>query len=324
MRKNPINSLLRNGIASNSLSQIERNKGGHFIYQSQSSDPTNVIKNRVTDNIVKSSNKYTFPSDISQTHFGLIESEVQYSGSASLTRFLSSKLIPQKLIRLPLPSELKDNFEVSYGTNFALNPLTTNAGPFVGGLAKAFGAIEGVTVNSFKAVTLGQPDFKRHGFSWKLSPKNYNESKTIQRILYTLRKGMTPKRANHRLIRWVLTFPHVFQMFFTPNPKYLFKFKPVVIEKMEVDYKGGNPLPTFYSAQGDEKNRPPESLTVSCVFLELEYWLDSKDAQYSDYKFDNDDPELPDNDPFSAYNGAYEQAVFNNPSNSSIGKTNGK
>jgi hypothetical protein len=193
-------------------------------------------------------------------------------------------------IRLPLPLSLTDTFNVSFNSDFSIIER------FAGGLLNVGNAIAqpgGYLFNSYKTVVLEQPQYRRIPLSWKLSPRNYQESVEIQKILYRLRKGMTPKRTASN--RAILKFPNIYTLAFQPNPQFLFKFKPCVIESIVVDFNAGQPIPAFYN--GDAGN-PPESVMVSAVFLELEYWLDGEGG-LSDYRDGGDD--LPTPDPFDTF-----------------------
>jgi hypothetical protein len=71
----------------------------------------------------------------------------------------------------------------------------------------------------------------------------------------------------------IFTFPKIFQISFSPNPIYMYKFKPAVLEGLTVNYAPGG-QPSFYRASGEtDGQNPPEGLDIAMQFLELEYWL---------------------------------------------------
>ena len=301
----PTNSQLRSGIAGSSLPGSDRFRDGYPIYAT-SSNPTDVINTKIKDSVIRDSGKYTFPQDLPPIHMNIIETDWDHISGANRPG-ISSSLKPRKIFRLPLPMQLKDAFDVQYDTNFSLNPATgavnqiASLVPGGQGFLGGIGAVTGLAVNTFKTVTLSQPNFKRHQLTWKLAPKNYKEAESIQRIAYQLRKGMTPKRSSI-LSGFVMTFPYIYLCYFSPNPKFLYKFKPCVIERIEMDYTGGNPIPAFYRPEGADENRPPESVVLQLSLLELEYWLDGRDDQKTDYHEHADGSELPTNDPLDVYN----------------------
>jgi hypothetical protein len=287
---------------------------------SNSSEPANKIPNAVSSRNIDTSDQWSFPEDIPPIHFGMIETEWDSAASRNASTISSSfnqlnsfgardiitnpsgigeaianglgtlgnltsstSLRGQKLYKLPLPLPLAEQFEVQYDINFQA-PLDQ----FQQIGSAAFGFIP----NTFKTVTLSQPDYRRHKFTWTLPPRNYSESERIQRILHHIKIGMHPKST---LGKWFMAFPKIYLPYFSPNPKYLFKFKPCVIENIEINYQGGQPVPSFYRPEGADENRPPETVQFTITFLELEYWLDT------DFK-SGGTTSLPSNDPFDSFN----------------------
>ena len=209
---------------------------------------------------------------------------------------LSKKNIKTKnIIKIPLPIRgLQDQFDVMYDQNLNYGtPIGTAAELSATGfgLLGRGSAAAGLSINTFKSVTLSAPQFRRHNLTFKMAPKDFNEAKAIQKIAYLLRRAMTPKRA---LFGALFEFPDIFLIAFSPNSKFLYKFKPCVLERINVDYTGGNQAPGFYRQQGNPSNAPPESVVITLQFLELEYWLES------DYKTDGEG--LPQSDPLDVFN----------------------
>ena len=285
------NSPLRSGVGLSASGQFLQNRSreGTSGIWGASANPNGVIRNRVNNNIVNDSFQYTFPLDLPPIHMNIVETDWKAA---------SKTLTPRKMLRLPLPLQLKDAFDVQYDTNFALNPAAGIVGALGGDqLLNSAQVATGRTINSYKTVTLSQPNFRRHQFAWKLAPKTFQESETIQRIAFSLRKGMTPKR---ELDKFLMRFPFIYLLYFSPNPKFLYKMKPCVLERIETDFNGGNPSPAFYANQGGEGDQPPESITLTLTFLELEYWLDGDNEENTDYKTGENG--LPTNDGLDAFN----------------------
>jgi hypothetical protein len=267
-----------------------------------SSEPANKIPAEIRKRYIDTSDQWSFPADIPPIHFGVVETEWDsaytqqgqstfsqlnqfgardlFSSSArdKILNILSSgtRLQGQRLYRLPLPNPIAEQFEVQYDINFQA--------PF-----EQFQQIGSALF--FKTVTLSQPDYRRHKFTWSLPPRNYDESTRIQRILHSIKRGMHPKNTGSK---WFMAFPKIYLPYFSPNPKYLFKFKPCVIENIEINYQGGQPVPSFYRAEGADENRPPETVQFSITFLELEYWLDTD--------FKSGDGNLPTDEVFDNFN----------------------
>jgi hypothetical protein len=259
-------------------------------------NPARVIEERIGGQ--RRQADYRFPFDLPKYHFTLIENEWT----------IGRQILFQKMFKLPLPTGLTSEHEVNYNTGFNyLSVLSSAAAAFTGGLsqlgqsaARAGGAALGLAVNNFKSVTLDVTDFRTFQLSWKLSPKNFDEAETIQKIIFSLKKAMHPRTFGDNfapgvaatVATGVLIFPKIFTMYFVPNTKFLYKFKPCVLSSIKVDYAGGQPVPSFYASSGNPSDSPPESVLVSMNFIELEYWLSR------DYILQND---MPTNDPFDAF-----------------------
>ena len=258
-------------------------------------DPNQVIDYSKKNGSITS---LSFPVDWPVHHFTLIENDWEP---------VSSKIIANKFFRLPLPQGMTDEYSVQYDQNFAytdflkgiasIAPTSSTAGIFsaVRIAARGIGAATGVSLNTFKSVTLSAPNFREFTFSWKLSPKNFAESQIIQKMVFAFKRGMSPDRQ----IGFVFRFPQIYSMYFTPNSSFLYKFKPAVLKQISVNYAGGNPYASFYKPQGgNPANTPPESVIISMQFLELEYWIKE------DFKPNGDTPDfaIPTNDPLDNWN----------------------
>lgn len=251
-------------------------------------------------------------SDSSLSYFERLRNA--FSNSTELVRRISeiiATLNAQKVYNLPIPTPLTDMFKVQYDTDYGYLDKAVGGGP------QGLSAVTGITVNTFKTVTMNSPQYRTFSFKWKFSPKTYDESVTVQKILTNIRKGMTPKIGNTN--KFLLHFPKIYGLYFYPNVKFLYKFKPCVITGMGVDYSGGNEFPGFFRVQNtlptnqrtgiaddfvgvNPQDSPPESIALQLQFLELEYWLDSLDGTdaISDYKFGADG--LPTSNPFDGWN----------------------
>lgn len=213
---------------------------------------------------------HQFPTDLPRYHFVITENSWGGFGNRTLTA--------QRQFRLQLPTPLTDGFEVDYDQNFSyLGELKDRLGAVFGAgaaIGQAVGAATGLQLNVFKTVTMSAPKYRSFDFTWKFSPKNFQEAQEIRRITTYLRKGMSPKtfgNSGTQADKLVLEFPQIYTMHFFNNVRYLYKFKPCVLTALAVDYQGGNPFPGFY--KGNEN--PPESIVMSTKWLELEYWLQS-------------------------------------------------
>lgn len=158
-----------------------------------------------------------------------------------------------------------------------LSAADNAVGANLSGLAQVLG---GYSPNQFLTILLQGPTYKRYRFEWLLSPKNEQESISLKDMVRYLNNYMAPGLA---LGGGIFTFPKVFKPAIMPNSRYMYKFKPSVLESMTINYTGGGQAAFFrQSANLGDGGSPPESLQLSLSFLELEFWLTG------DYKDTND------------------------------------
>lgn len=208
-------------------------------------------------------------------------------------------------IRLPIPNNLVDTQAVEYSqdsdavTGAAIeqglkgrNTLGSSDGASIiqgavaaagGGLAaKALGAVTGVASqvgnvnqglqlmglaqNPFLTVLFKQPAFKRHQFSWKLTPNNEQESNTIREIIAYFRSNMLPAMAPSAG-GTLLKYPNMVIIELKPDDTFLYKFKPCVIENMSVNFASAG-TPSFF-----QRTNAPTDVTITISLMEIEYWL---------------------------------------------------
>jgi hypothetical protein len=258
------------------------NLGYHFDdFQTNiigSTNPDTVINYNI-DGQTRTPN-FTFPTDLPKYHFTLIQNDWQTA---------RRNLKFEAMYKFPLPMGLTDEHEVKYDANFNFLNLSSR-------LRGAVSSLTGLTLNNIKSVTMDVPEFRTYQFTWKLSPKNFQEAQTIQRMITAIKIAMHPRGgfdSGTQADKLVLIFPKIFTMYFNPNIRYLYKFKPAVISAIKVDYQGGQPVPSFYASPNAPSESPPESILLTLGFIELEYWLNS------DFRVLNG---LPTNDPFDAFN----------------------
>ena len=185
-------------------------------------------------------------------------------------------------IILPLPVNLVETHQVKYDEKAIL--------PWVSGsaqLANAFdpsgtagaaldlavhvgGALIGLAPNEYQTIIFDRPMFRRHELSFKLSPKNFDESTKIKAIIKELHRAMSPAQGASFL--W--EFPDFLMIKYMPNEEWLYKFKPAVIENMGINYAGGANKKAFYRDESGPGSNPPESVEITLHLLETEFWIE--------------------------------------------------
>jgi hypothetical protein len=204
-------------------------------------------------------------------------------------------------IRLPIPNQLSENQQVDYQPAEASSPavgagieqglrggngfvgsiasgVMANLGARAGQAAAAIaGSLTGATTaemlqlgglaqNPFLTVLFKSPVFKKHQFSWKLAPNNPQESNTIRDIINTFKSNMLPAMAPNAG-GTLLTYPNIAVISLYPDETFLYKFKPCVIESMNVNYAVGG-QPSFFKG-----TNAPTIVQIDINLLEIEYWL---------------------------------------------------
>ncbi len=250
-------------------------------------------------------NDIIFPNDLIQTDrdFYISMKFMRYEKRSINT---SPFLRAEGGIRLPLPESLRDNSAVSYGqpslgpaVGAALEELTRerpneatesgfetvigrlggaalggaqgagaqalqNAAP---GVTAGASAYFGLAVNPYQTVLFEKPQFKRHSFNWRLLPKTEKESDDVRNIIRTLQYHMHPGvSANVGLF---FSFPSRVIISLYPASDFLYRFKPCVLESVNVNYAAGS-SPSFF-----KRTNAPTAISISISLLEIEYWTNN-------------------------------------------------
>ena len=176
------------------------------------------------------------------------------------------------------------------GGELAGELAAATAGAIAVGASAAAKVALGYSPNQFFTVILKGPQYKRHAFQWHLTPRTFQESVQIQKIIRFLNNVAAPGIIAQG---GIFTFPLIVQCSFWPNFPYLYRFKPSVITRVSFNYTPSQTA-TFYHEQttrlvdttptgangpgsggagGEATDNPPESIIMQVELLELEYWL---------------------------------------------------
>lgn len=133
--------------------------------------------------------------------------------------------------------------------------LGVNAQDIIGASAK-------VALNPFKEVLFESIDFRSFAFKYRFMPKSETESKAVFDIIQQFKFHMHPELSENKLF---FIYPSEFEISYfyeqTEN-KYFHKFKPCVLESLDVNY-GGEQYSSF-------KGGNPTEINLSLVFRETE------------------------------------------------------
>ncbi len=168
---------------------------------------------------------------------------------------------------------------ISQGTSSQSAAPTTNSkfGDFITGLkasasaipghvGEAAGALQGFSPNQFLTMLFVGPEYKRHQFSWNLSPNTQDESANLANIINAFKIGMSPTREYGVLWGYPMIFSITIFAGGAPS-QYMYSFKPAVCESFGSNYTPAG-RGAFY-----HKTMAPEGVQIKANFVELEYWV---------------------------------------------------
>lgn len=138
------------------------------------------------------------------------------------------------------------------------------------GVGPGLQAWSGYSPNQFFTVLLKGPTFKRNEFIWKLSPNSPDEAMAINKIIRKLNNAMAPGLFAGGLM---FSFPRVFTISIMPNSRYMFKFKPCVLENLTANYTGAGRNAFLRADSVTAGRNAPEFIELRLRFMELEFWL---------------------------------------------------
>jgi hypothetical protein len=233
-----------------------------------------------------------FPSNLGSYPFWMSFSFYEYKRP----KFTDNPILQNKNnIRLPLPNQMVDHQDVVYAqeeaglvAGGALNQYLNGSGS-IGDVAAATGwaavgaavganrlsgktpnllaQLGGVATNPFLTVMFKSPAFKKHVFSWRLSPTNVKESQALAAIVQTLRYNQLPD-VSGSLGGALLTYPNIVQLTVsTASSSFKYMFKPAVIESLSINFAPGG-QPSFFGS-----TKAPTEVEIRLSLLEIEYYL---------------------------------------------------
>jgi len=199
-------------------------------------------------------------------------------------------------IRLPIPDALKDTTSVTYGQQnlgqavgagleaaAGASPTAGTVGTLFnvasyaaqgaalqaanqlsGDVGRAVSAYNGITLNPYQTILFEKPNFKTHSFTWKLVPKDANESGIIRDIVRAFQYHMLPGVSDG--VGLFFSFPSMVTVSLFPSSEFLYRFKPCVIDNVTVNYSPGS-TPSFYRSTG-----APTAVTITISLKEIEYF----------------------------------------------------
>lgn len=127
---------------------------------------------------------------------------------------------------------------------------------------------QGAVLNNSMELLFNGPQLRSFNFTFRLSARSKEESATIQKIIRTLKQGMSAKKANNFLF---IKSPHTFFLGYYRNQElhpFLNKFKECALTGLNVSYTPDGNYSTFYDGA-------ITSYEMTMTFQELEPVFDS-------------------------------------------------
>ena len=131
---------------------------------------------------------------------------------------------------------------------------------------------QGELFNPNMELLFNGPTLRAFKFSFKMMPRNRDESEQVKNIIRTFKKSMSPKTVQSRAF---LKTPNIFELRYrqgSTEHRFLNKFKQCFLQDISINYTGeGN-----YATYGDGT---PISMIMDLTFKELEpiYDIDYED-----------------------------------------------
>lgn len=246
-----------------------------------------------------------FPTDVSSKYHMKL-----YMGEYNRTSSTQNPIISNKaMVVLPMPAAIHDTHKIIYseeeigalvGTSVEgiknMDDLSNiGSGILAGGLFASLdklgqkqklnigAAVAGLAVNRFLTVIFKGPSYKKYTYTWLLSPRNEEESKTINNIYNLINYGAAPSKG---LGNWnslpIWMFPWIFQLEFGNNindksfSEKMYRFKPAVIESVTLNLTPGGSAQFYHSEY-------PEAVELTISFMEMEFWLKNYPGNLTGY-----------------------------------------
>jgi hypothetical protein len=123
----------------------------------------------------------------------------------------------------------------------------------------------GVSVNPHKIILFTGVDFREHRFTWKLSPRNRDESNRIRDIINVFTRYAHPEFVGGGMF---FKYPEFFEIKFR-HPEYLFKMQPSVCTDIQVNYHGQG-FPAYIRDANGGGDPAPAEVELTLAFKETE------------------------------------------------------
>lgn len=140
---------------------------------------------------------------------------------------------------------------------------------FLGNVYQAAGGAAlsalGVAVNPFLFMQFQSTSYKKHQLQWVLAPSNEMETRSLKTIIDKFRYYSLPE-ANATTGSLFLNYPSILFVKLYPDDQFTMKFRPCIIEDVQVDYTAAG-VPSFFKNTG-----APTVVSLTISLKEIQLW----------------------------------------------------
>jgi hypothetical protein len=198
-----------------------------------------------------------------------------------------------RTIQLPIPRDLKENFDLNIGDSAqgALTGGLADAGvdllrgagdkvsgtefailygalaqKFEGNAANILGQALGAVPNPHLQALFNGVELRNHSFQWTFAPRNPQESKNLKAIINEIKKNSLPAYSTSGTA--VLLYPPMVDVKLMPWGNDLITFKKCLVKSVSVNYAPAG-LPSFFAA-ASSKEKYPTMIQLEIQLIETE------------------------------------------------------
>jgi hypothetical protein len=198
-----------------------------------------------------------------------------------------------KTIQLPIPRDLKENFDLdvnskgmdplaggladlgvdvlrgagssAQGTMFAI--LYGTLAQKIGDTGALLGQALGAVPNPHMQAIFSGVELRTHTFQWTFAPRNRQESKNLKEIINEIKKNSLPEYSTTGTA--ALQYPPMVEIKLMPWGDDLIKFKKCLIKGVSVNYAPAG-LPSFFASAPGDTEKYPTMIQLELQMLETE------------------------------------------------------
>lgn len=202
---------------------------------------------------------------------------------------------PFKTILLPIPRDLKENFDLDIASNAqgalagGLADLGTDllrgagdkvsgtefailygaiAQKFEGNGVEALGQLLGAVPNPHLQALFSGVQLRNHSFQWTFAPRNRDESKNLKEIIKEIKKNSLPAYSTTGTA--ALQYPPLVDIKLMPSGiSDLIMFKKCLVKGLSVNYAPAG-LPSFFASAPGDTEKYPTMIQLEIQFIETE------------------------------------------------------